>query len=42
MIAAWWLTLIIPVCVMGGYILCSIMSFGSITDKCPRNKEKSN
>ena len=45
MISAWWLALIIPVCVMGGYMLCGLMSIGSIADKCSNclyNKEKSN
>lgn len=46
MISAWWLCLIIPLCFVGGYMLCGIMSYRAQIEECEQcrlqmKKEKS-
>lgn len=44
MISAWWLTVIVPVSIVAGYIACGLMSSNMAQEKCLNcryNKEKS-
>ena len=44
MISAWWLIIIIPFSIMGGYLACGVMTSNSEQEKCLHckyNKEKS-